>query len=166
MYAIPQNGQVAAGTDTPTLHLGTYRRNILAVVVDNELFTPAEQLRCNDAVHQCACPRKLALWLTNVRRVAGEREEERQVASFSQAVERGRVLIAQPVRYATPAQCDELYRLACHPALSAADKTQTLLLLPAFTESEAATYLGKLRAKVLRHTSQGSWQVGSTVAQA
>lgn len=79
----------------PTLHLGTYRRAILAITCGNDLFTAAEQLRANHNVHECEDSHRLALWLRNVQREATRREE---AATQSDAAP----LTAEPVSsYAT-----------------------------------------------------------------
>ncbi|MGI4871661.1 MAG: hypothetical protein ACRYFX_10835 [Janthinobacterium lividum] len=76
-----------SNSNAPTLHLATFRRNILAVVLDNPLFTDAEQLRSNHNAHECTCPYRLVRWLKNVRRVAAEREHAQGIASLAEGIE-------------------------------------------------------------------------------
>lgn len=234
MYTNSQSGQTAATTAAPTLHVGTFRRNILAVLVGCSLFTTAEQQRATTNVAACTDAARLALWLKNVRRVADERAQalathyapaplpECAMASahaaaqavYKKAVARSRRLTiqrnelfaqlcplrpdgfpvyvyaenphrarldaahkaalaannaalealaqvqeleAQPApssRAATPTQCDELYRLACHPALTPAEKAHTLQVLPTLTEGAAVAYIGQLYAALLPRTGQ------------
>lgn len=151
-----------APAQSNAFYLGTLRRNILAAVVGNDLFTDAEQLRCNDSVHQCSNTARLALWLKNVRRVAAEREEANSVALFAAAVERGRELVATAPKYATPEQCDEIFKVASHPCLLACEKSQAIFKIPNLTYSQAIRLLGKLYAKVLHRTGQGVGNDGST----
>lgn len=157
MYNNPQNGQVAAVTAAPTLHLGTYRRAILRLVVGNDLFTAAEQLRCNDSVHQCEASEKLALWLKNVRRVAAERQaqaEAQALANMAQGITTFEAWVAaqpaapaEPVTgpAATPAQCDEVYKLAS--ALPKRERRDALRRLPYLSEHEAAALITGLRLR-------------------
>jgi hypothetical protein len=65
------NGQVAALA--PTLHHGTYRRAIMAVL-SADVFTPAERVRANHNVYECEDSTRLTRWVKNVRRVFAERE--------------------------------------------------------------------------------------------
>jgi hypothetical protein len=149
MYTNPQNGQATTATVAPTLHLGTYRRAILRLVVGNDLFTAAEQLRCNDSVHQCENSAKLALWLKNVRHVAAEREaqaEAQALANMAQGIERFDAQLATaPVRYATAEQTSKLHQLALHRTLTDGERTQLLLKLPRLTEAQAAAKLTELQ---------------------
>lgn len=255
MYAQPQSGATVAAV-APTLHVGTYRRNLLAVLVGNDLFSADEQQRAQGNVGACQDATRLALWLKNVRRVAAEREQARTLAAMAHGIARfeARVALAAPAatpnqyevaqaaykqaaakarrltvrrnelfeqlcplrpdgfpvyayaenpnraqleaahaaaleanrlalvaqervqqlepqataapRYATPNQCDELYRLACHPALTPAEKAQTLALLPTLTEGAAVACIGQLYAQVLRRAGQLGWRDGSTLLAA
>jgi hypothetical protein len=145
-------GQAAALTAAPILHHGTYRRAILRLVVGNDLFTAAEQLRCNDSVHQCEDSQKLALWLKNVRRVAQEREalaQAQALANMTQGIERFEAQLATPpVRYATAKQKSKLHQLALHPALTNGERTQVLLKLPRLDEAQAVAKLAELQALI------------------
>lgn len=165
MYAPTQNGQ-AAQTARPTqsnaYYLGTLRRNILAAVVDNDLFTAEEQLKTNHSVYECQCAARLARWVKNVRRVAGEREKAASLAKFAEAVERGKQLQEKSVGYATMAQCDEIHRVACHSAILPCEKSQAIFRLPTLTYAQAIFLLGRLYAKVYHRTGQQLGNDGST----
>lgn len=121
-----------ANSQAPTLHLGTYRRAIMAVV-SADVFTPAERLRANHSVYECEDSAKLALWLKNVRRVAAEREERAPTEQ------------TQGTLSATPTQCDEVYKLAS--TLPAAERASVLRRLPRLTEREASALLLGLRLR-------------------
>jgi hypothetical protein len=134
------NSQVAASA-TPTLQLGATRRNILAVVIGNDLFTPAEQLRCNDSVYQCEDLARLTTWLRNVRREALRREElaEPEVALLD---------------YATTEQKEEIVKLASQPQLTRPERTRALLSINRYDYAQAVCLIGELWAKIL-HRSAG-----------
>lgn len=154
---------VVPGSTAPDpLHLGTYRRNIMAVVADDTLFTAAEQLRANDSVYQCRDVAKLALWLKNVRRVAQERETAHNLAAFGAAVERGEELVKQHAQYATEEQVEEIGRVISLPCILACEKSQVLTKLPALTYGGAVFLLGKLYSKVFYRTGQRLASDGST----
>lgn len=211
MYAHPQSGSAATATAAPTLHVGTYRRTLLAAIIGNDLFTPAEQLRANHNAHECQDAQRLSQWTRNVlrerdRREAADLVEVEQTAqptgnlladlanpayvaqhgakqaalgfkltvreaavsldSLRQAFAAQQPATLAPAPCATPGQCDELYRLACHPALTPEEKAQTLALLPTFTQGAAAACIGQLHAQTLRRTSQLGWRDGSTLLAA
>lgn len=140
----------------PTLHHGTYRRAIMAAL-SAETFTPAERLRTNHAVYECQDGAKLALWLKNVRRVAAEREQKAEaqaLASMAQGIARFEAHVAaqptapaEPVTgpAATPAQCDEVFKLACQ--LPAREKADALRRLPYLTEREATAFILGLKLR-------------------
>jgi hypothetical protein len=132
-------GQVVASTTTPTLHLGTYRRAIMAVL-SADVFTPAERLRANDSVYQTEDSTRLALWLKNVRRVFTERE---LVAEE---------VVIQPVAYATAAQTSEIHSLALHRLITKGERTKAMLALPTLDTVQATLLIGELWAKVLHRT--------------
>lgn len=144
-------GKVVASTTTPTLHLGTYRRSILRLIVGSPLFTAQEQLLASHNVHECEDSAKLALWLKNVRRVFVEREAVLAQADLAGVSE----VVAPPVRYATATQTSELQQLALHRALSDRERTKVLLALPRLKEYEAQALIGELWAKLL-HRSGGT----------
>ncbi|MGI4872063.1 MAG: hypothetical protein ACRYFX_12900 [Janthinobacterium lividum] len=153
-----------AASTAPTLHLATFRRNILAVVVGNPLFTDAEQLRTNHHTHECTCPYRLVRWLKNVRRVAAEREYAQGIASLAEGIAQFEAKLAGATApaYATPAQCDEVFALTQHPALLACEKAQALTALFTLTQVGAVRLIGKLWSKVLHRTGQGVSNDGST----
>lgn len=139
--AIHVSGQAScANSQAPTLHLGTYRRAIMAVMSAN-VFTPAEKLRANHNVHECEDAAQLALWLTNVRRVFTERE--------ALPVAEPTLVAESPVRYATAQQTSELHQLALHRAITKGERTKALLALPRLDHAGATALLGELCAKVL-----------------
>ena len=152
MYAQPQNG-VAPGSAAPTLHVGTYRRALLAVIIGNDLFTEAEQLRANHHAHECQDAAKLALWTRNTLRVATERQAQREAEGFAnlaQGIARFEAQLAQQQPTATqpaatPAQCDEVYRLAC--LLSPREKKDALRRLPQLSEAEAQAFITGLKLR-------------------
>ena len=149
-----QHGITSASAPTSNAYyVGTLRRNILACVVGNELFTDEEQLQTNHSVHECGCAQRLALWLKNVRRVAGEREQAQALASMAAGIAKfeAKLSTAAPA-YATPAQCDALHQLAQHPAATPAEKAQILLLLPSYTESEAHVAIARQQAALDRRS--------------
>lgn len=171
------SGQAAVAAVAPTLHVGTYRRNILAIILDSPLFTPAEQLRANHHVHECQDAAQLARWLTNVRRVAAEREaadlakaepvttpQPPASAPLVRPVAGPAAPAAQlsPAERPTEAQCAELYRVASLPCLTTLEKTQALLRLPRLTQAGLTRYLGELYAKVLQRTGHVLGRDGST----
>jgi hypothetical protein len=151
------NSQVAASA--PTLHLGTYRRAIMAVL-SADVFTAAEKLRANHNVHECEDATKLALWLKNVRRVLTEREAEAQgqaLVNLAQGIERFEAkLSTEPVRYATATQTSEVHKLALHRAITLGERTKALLALPRLTKPEATLLIGELWAKILHRTGDGA----------
>jgi len=53
--------------------LGELRHSILAVVVGNPLFTPAEQLNMNHFAHECEAPVELANTLRALRQIDSQR---------------------------------------------------------------------------------------------
>lgn len=145
-------GQAAATTAAPTLHLGAYRRAIMAVM-SADVFTPAERLRANDSVYQTEDSTKLALWLKNVRRVFTEREQVIEQADLAEVSE---LVATAPVRYATAEQTSEIHRLALHQEISLAERTKVLLALPRLKTYEARTLIGELWAKILHRTGGGA----------
>lgn len=155
MYTNPQSGQATASTVAPTLHHGTYRRAIMAVLSADQ-FTPAERLRANHSVYECEDGAKLALWLKNVRRVAAEREQQAKqqaITNLAQGIARFEATLrstphAAPAA-ATPAQCDELHQLSRHPGLSVVEKAEVLALLPTITQPRATALIGQLWARAL-----------------
>jgi hypothetical protein len=136
------NSQVAASA--PTLHLGTYRRAIMAVL-SADVFTPAERLRANDSVYQTEDNAKLTLWLKNVRRVFTEREAMLEQADLSEVE-------ALPVAYATAAQTSEIHSLALHRFITKGERTKAMLALPTLDTVQATLLIGDLWAKVLHRT--------------
>ena len=160
MYTNPKNGPTAAATAAPTLHVGTYRRALLALVVGNPLFTDAEQLLSSHNAHDCQDGRKLALWLKNTRRVAAEREKANGLASLGAAIDRFEQHLASkqvpvptaeqptttaPAPWATPTQCDEVFRLAS--ALPQRERADALRRLPTLTEAEARACIAGLQLR-------------------
>lgn len=136
------NGQVVASTATPTLHLGTYRRAIMAIL-SADVFTAAERLRANHSVYECEDATRLALWLKNVRRVATEREAVVAQADLTE-------LVAAPlVRYATAEQTSEIHRLALHHTTTPAERTKALLVLPRLDSPAATALIGALWQNIL-----------------
>lgn len=135
----------AAGTAAPTLHVGTYRRNIMAVL-SADAFTPAERLRANHAVYECEDATRLSLWLKNVRRVFTEREAQAELeeAKFGTA----------PVAYATAAQTSEIHSLALHRAITKGERTRAMMALPTLNTVQATALIGELWAKVLHRAEQ------------
>jgi hypothetical protein len=137
-------GQATVAAVAPTLHLGTYRRAIMAVM-SADVFTPAERLRANHSVYECEDSAKLALWLKNVRRVFAEREavlEQADLAELAQVAE-------APVRYATAEQTSEIHKLALHRAITLGERTKVLLTLPRLDSPAATALIGELWAKIL-----------------
>jgi len=124
-------------------------------VLAAECFTPAERLRANHAVHECACDQKLALWLKNVSRVRDEREAK-LLADFAEGLAKGEALVKEaaqqptPTAYATPAQCDEVFALASLSCFTKGEKTHTLNLLPTLTQAGAVKVIGSLYAAAWR----------------
>lgn len=94
MKSVIRNSQVVALA--PTLHVGTCRRNILAVVIYCDLFTAEEQIRCNHHVAECEDAQRLARWVRNVRIEA---------QCCDQSVELAEVTQVQSVTYATSQAC-------------------------------------------------------------
>lgn len=137
-------GQATAATVVPTLHLGTYRRAIMAVM-SADVFTPAERLRANDSVYQTEDLAKLALWLKNVRRVFAEREQVIEQADLAEITE----LAETPVHYATAEQTSEIHRLALHRTITPGERTKVLLALPRLNNPAATALIGELWAKIL-----------------
>jgi hypothetical protein len=127
----------------PILHVGTYRRNILAVVIGCDLFTAEEQLRCNHHVAECEDAQRLARWVRNVRLEAQRRE---QAAELSEAAH------VQPVTYATAAQTSEVHQLTLHRFITTGERTKAMLALPTLTALQATLLIGELWAKVLHRT--------------
>jgi hypothetical protein len=151
MYANQKNGQAAAVTAAPTLHLGTLRRSILRLIVGNPLFTAQEQLLASHNIHECEDSAKLALWLKNVRRVAQERQVPANapqcLTTYEAWVAAQPTTAPQPLTApaATPAQCDEVYKLA--GALPKMERADVLRRLPHLTEKEAAALILGLKLR-------------------
>lgn len=143
------NSQVAASA--PTLHVGTYRRNILAVVIGCDLFTAEEQLRCNHHVAECEDAQRLARWVRNVRLEAQRREQAAELAEAAHV---------QPVTYATAAQTSEIHQLALHRFITAGERTKAMLVLPTLTTVQATLLIGELWAKVLHRTELEATHTG------
>jgi hypothetical protein len=135
------NSQVAASVST--LHLGTYRHNILAVILGCYLFTAEEELRCNHHVTECEDVQRLARWVRNVRLEAQRREQAAELAEATQV---------QPVTYATAAQTSEIHQLALHRFIITGERTKAMLALPTLTRVQATLVIGDLWAKVLHRT--------------
>lgn len=158
MYTNPQNGQHTVAAVAPTLHHGTYRRAIMAVL-SADCFTPAERVLANHNVYECQDGAKLALWLKNVRRVAAEREAATQaqaLANMAHGIERFETRLtkaAQPA--ATAAQTSEIHKLSLHRAISKGERTLALDKLPCLTEAQATALIGELWAKILLRTGSG-----------
>ena len=158
------SGQAAAVTTAPTLHVGTYRRALLAVIIGNDLFSEAEQLRANHNAHECQDAAKLALWTRNSQRVAAERQAQQQaqgLANLAEGLARFEAKQAAqptaqpaptpaPTPWATPAQCDEVYRLACLPCFTQGEKQHALRGLVTLTRAGAVKVIGSLYAAAWR----------------
>lgn len=123
-----------------TLHIGTYRRNILAVIIGCDLFTAEEQLRCNHNVAECEDAQRLARWVRNVRLEVQRREHAAELAEATHA---------QPVTYATAAQTSEIHQLALHRVITKGERTKAMLALPTLNTVQATVLIGELWAKVL-----------------
>ncbi|MGI4871496.1 MAG: hypothetical protein ACRYFX_09995 [Janthinobacterium lividum] len=154
-------GQAAVAAAAPTLHLATFRRNILALIVGNPLFTDAEQLRANHHTHECTCPYRLVRWLKNVRRVAAEREHAQGVASLAEGIAQFEAKLAGATAPATVAQVAELTDLLLHPALLPCEKSQARQW-HTLTQPQAVRLIGRLWGKVLHRTGQVASSDGST----
>jgi hypothetical protein len=149
MYTNLQNGQAGcANSHAPTLHLGTYRRAIMAVL-SADVFTPAERVLANHNVHECEDSAKLALWLKNVRRVFTEREAVLEQADLAEVTE-----VVAPVQYATAQQTSEVHKLALHRAITVGERTKAMLALPRLDYGAATALIGELWAKILHRTGQ------------
>jgi hypothetical protein len=133
----------AAGTAAPTLRVGTYRRNIMAVL-SADVFTPAERVRANHAVYECEENAHLALWLKNVQRVFTEREAQAELEEAKSG--------AAPVAYATATQMSEIHSLALHRAITKGERTRAMMALPTLNTVQATALIGDLWAKVLHRT--------------
>jgi hypothetical protein len=127
----------------PTLYIGTYRRNILAVVIGCDLFTAAEQLRCNHNIAECEDAQRLARWVRNVRLECQRRELAAELAEAAQR---------QPVAYATAAQTSEIHQLSLHPTITRGERTKAVLALPTLNTVQATALIGELWTKVLHRT--------------
>lgn len=145
-------GQATSATVVPTLHLGAYRRAIMAVM-SADVFTPAERLRANDSVYQTEDSTKLALWLKNVRRVADERQQVIEQADLAEVSE---LVATAPVRYATAEQTSEIHRLALHRTITIGERTKAMLALPRLDYDTAKALIGDLWAKILHRTGGGA----------
>jgi hypothetical protein len=141
MYINLQSGEsTVAAVAAPTLQIGATRRNILAIVIGNDLFTPAEQLRCNHNVHECQDPTRLALWLRNVRREAMRREEVAEPQ-------------AELLDYATAEQKEEIVKLAGNVCVTRPERTRALLSINRYDYAQAVCLIGELWAKILRRSA-------------
>lgn len=118
MYAKTQDAATAAVT--------AYRATLLGLILNNPLFTDAEQLRANHNAHECECPLILAKWVRNTRREADRRRAN------------------PPATYATGSQRETIVRLLNHPKVSRSQKTGTLLTINRLTVTQAAEVIGKL----------------------
>lgn len=134
-----------SGDITP-LSLGKLRRDLLAILIGNSLFTQVEQLQANHQAHECECPQRLVLWLRNVQREAERRQ--RVIATQAQACQ-------QVSGYDKQAQTDELQQLAQCSALTRVERN-SIHLLPTWDVSrlEATNLVGLYYVKVLRRTGK------------
>ena len=168
MYTNPQNGQPTVAAVAPTLHLGTFRRNIMAVL-SADVFTPAERVLANHNVYECEDSAKLALWLKNVRRVFSEREalaEAQALNNLAQGIERfeAQLAAAPLVQYATAAQTSEIHKLALHRTITDGERTQALLKIPRLDHAQAQALIGQLWAKILLRTGGASGSATGNVS--
>jgi hypothetical protein len=133
------------GGITP-LHLGILRRELLAVLIGNPLFTKEEQLLANHQAHECECSQRLIQWLHNVRR-----EAERRQSIVTAQVQACR----QEGSYNKEAQISELKELAQCRALNQHEK-EAIYLLPMrdVSRTEAASLVGQYYVKVLRRAGK------------
>jgi hypothetical protein len=125
-------------------------------VLSADCFTPAERVRANHSVYECEDSAKLTLWLKNVSRVAAERQaqaEQQALASMAKGIDTFEAWVAaqptllakQTAPAATPAQCDEVYKLAS--ALPKTERADALRRLPHLTEKEAAALILGLKLR-------------------
>jgi|GEM_PF-2259888 len=134
MYNTPKHGNVAQVADAQT-PIGVLRVNLLALIVGNDLFTEAEQLRANHNVHECNCLSRLVRWTANVGKELTSREGRQRPA----------------VRYATATQKEEIKALVQLPGVTPAQRTQALVKINRLEEADAVAEIGNLWASILQH---------------
>lgn len=117
-----------------------------------DVSTEAERLHANHSVYESQGCAKLALWLTNVRRVRQERQaqaEQHALANMAQGIERFEAQLPETlVRYATAEQTSKLHQLALHRTITEGERTHLLLKLPSLTEAQATAKLAELQTLI------------------
>jgi len=134
-----------AQSDNQLLTLGALRCEVLAVLIGNPLFSREEQLRANHHTHECECPRRLALWLHNVEREAGRREQ-----AAAKLVREAKQFAGCDLDTVT----DELYQLSECPALTAIERGGIALLAPPDSTILALLLVGRYYVKALKRNGR------------